>query len=275
MSGIELAVHDVAGHHHIDLAGDDQSAERLELGSGPCLRHVGDPEIGVGRRAADPREVLERRPHAGRPMRVDLDRRLRLDDVRVGRERPIERADRGAVRVDVEIDHGREVQVEAVRREGCRDRRRPGARHARRRLPDRRFRRDGRKAMARAEPGSGSHGSQVPGQPLDLGRREDVPAGAGELIAVEQDDAAEPGLGKGGPDPGRIGEDASAEADDHQPRDLVAETDRGRRWRRRRGRRRQDGRRRGRTGRPRRIARRIRRAGRRRRPGRSGRPARS
>ena len=34
------------------------------------------------------------------------------DDVRVGRERPIERADRGAPGVHVEIDDRREVQVE-------------------------------------------------------------------------------------------------------------------------------------------------------------------
>ncbi len=101
-AGVDLAVHDVRGHDRRRRA---RRPSRSRYGSssrvGPRRRHVGDAEVRVDRRAAEAREVLQRRPDAAVAVRRDLDRRVARDDGRVGRERAVERADRRVVRVDV------------------------------------------------------------------------------------------------------------------------------------------------------------------------------
>jgi hypothetical protein len=97
--------------------------------------------------------VLERRPDVPCTVRLDLDRRHPDDDGRVGRERPIERADRGAPRVDIEIDDGREVQIDPGVGERRGDRPRPGPGRGGRAPTDLRLGGDRREALWPARAG--------------------------------------------------------------------------------------------------------------------------
>src|SRR4051794_15753519 len=145
----------------------------------------------------------------------------------------MEGADRRTRGVDVQIDHGGEVEIEASVREGRRDRPRP--RRGRRRGPctDRLFGCDRRKAVGGAEPRDDaaflvcpdrdptarSGASELADELPNLPGRRNVSGVAGELVAIEEDHATESALGECRPDPGSIAESHSAKADDEEPGD--------------------------------------------------------
>ena len=204
-------------------------------------------------RSCRAREVLERGPHANLAVAANERRCLAVDDLRIGAEAAVQRADDRVGRIDVQVDHRRQVEIDAGLRGGCAAMSRP-ARCVTRGLPSAP---SSAAETVGGKPWSGprratwppswstaissgaSGGALARGRILEGGRqggellrRHDVAhRRAGRLVDAEQHHAAEAALADVGQHRrGRSGVGA-AEADQEHLADLGAqrELDRGRR----------------------------------------------
>ena len=110
---VELPVPDVADHDRVRQLGVDEGPEGLQLRIGPRGGDVDHALIGIARGAPLPREVLDGAPDRGPVMGLDDRARMGDHDRRIGGEAPVEGADRGVVRVEVQVDDGRQVDVDS------------------------------------------------------------------------------------------------------------------------------------------------------------------
>src|SRR6478609_10182554 len=129
MFRVEVSIDDVRRHDRVYRARVDQAAVWLELAPRPRLRDIGHAEVRIDRGTAQAREVLEARRHSRLPVGVDLDRGETGHDGWIGGERATQSPDRRILRVDIEVDDRREVEVDADVRERASDPARPGSGH--------------------------------------------------------------------------------------------------------------------------------------------------
>ena len=125
MVRVQVGVEDMRCEDRVGLA-RIEGTERLELLLGPDVGHVDDPEVRIGAGAALTGEVLRGATDRDAVHALDERRRVGDDDVRIGREGPIQRGDDRVVGVDRQVDHGRKVERDpdggerlAIRRAVC------------------------------------------------------------------------------------------------------------------------------------------------------------
>ena len=223
----------------------DQGAERLELDIGPDVGDVHDAEMGVGGRAAEPGEVLDRGAHRRGVMCLDEGAGVRGHHRGVRRETAPDRGDARVVRVDGEVDDRGQVEghTNIGERLGDLTRGRTGLRWSAgtevRGRPSRgeaiggtqprnlsALLVDGHQQRRRCR-GVGQRGDQAP----QLIGRLDVSRATAQLVAAEEDDSAECPVRDELPDRLRVVRREAAEADDQHLTDALAQRRASRRGR--------------------------------------------
>ena len=110
---VDVAIEYVSSHHSIELALADEILKWEKLVRLPRGSHVGEAIVRVGVAAAMTWEVLHGASHIERVMRVDKPFGIVSHHGSVGREAAMQFADYRAIGVDVDVDVGRKIHVDA------------------------------------------------------------------------------------------------------------------------------------------------------------------
>ena len=109
--GVELPVHYVGGHHHQPVG--RQVAIGHKFAALPCGGHVDQTPMRVAVRTPVAGEMFHATHHSPTPLRVDPQAAETGHLVCVGRETALDGTNHRAGRVDVDIGHRGEIEIEA------------------------------------------------------------------------------------------------------------------------------------------------------------------
>ncbi len=226
----------MADHHQIGHAVGDQGAVRGQFLLPPGGADIDEAEMGVGQRRAVAGKMLEAGEDAAPAVGGDPLCGMAADDGRVGGEAALIAADDRIVSFDIEVDHRREVEVDADSAEhlggaGGADRRQTDIAA----LPQAPGRGRGRKAALGLEPADHPaflvDGDQQPAagavlqlgaEPGGLGRRDDIVVRLpGGEEAVEEDHPAQGPIAQIGAEDAVREKPVALETDDQELGDLL------------------------------------------------------
>ena len=103
----------MADHHPIEQAVMSELPVGLKLDLPPGLRDIGERLVAICVARAMAGEVLDHGDDASFAMGEDEGARQRRDGIGIGAEAPLAPADHRIVGVEIEVDHGAEIEVEA------------------------------------------------------------------------------------------------------------------------------------------------------------------
>src|SRR5713226_2324440 len=103
----------MCGHHRVGAAGLNDICKWFKLRLRPSVRHIYKTEMRIILRAAVSRKMFQRCEHPALMMRLDNLERIVGHDLWIGGEAAPEFPDDRIIGIDVQVNHRREIEINA------------------------------------------------------------------------------------------------------------------------------------------------------------------